>query len=104
MFSAVVDTLEKTDIGLGSIPCAIKLESCSFCGVLMLLVKAELGLDGGTVDAETVKTLPGPFGKFHVLLATVRVNREGYLNVHTSNELCVGELPDVDVVAGDDSG
>ena len=71
--------------------------------MLVLLVKAELGLDGYAVNTEAVETLPCPASQLHVLLATMRVDGEGDLDVHAGNELCVGELPDVNVMAGDDT-
>ena len=70
----------------------------------VLGVKAELGLYRSAVNTETVEALAGTAGQFHVLLTAMRVDREGNLDVHACDELCVGELPDVDVVACDDTG
>lgn len=72
--------------------------------MLVLLVEAELGLDGGTVDAESVKTLSCSASQFHVLLATMGVDGERNLEMHAGNELGIRELPDVDVMASDDTG
>lgn len=71
--------------------------------MLVFRVEAEFGLDGGAVDAEAVKTLSCSAGEFHILLPTMRVDGERDLDVHAGNELGVGQLPDVNVVAGDDS-
>lgn len=70
----------------------------------VLLVEAELGLDGGAVDAEAVEALPGSASQLHVLLTTMRVDGERDLDMHAGDELCVGELPDVNVMAGNNTG
>lgn len=70
----------------------------------VLLVEAELRLDGGAVDAEAVETLPGPTSQLHVLLTTMRVDGERDLDMHAGDELRVGELPDVNVMAGNNTG
>lgn len=70
----------------------------------VLLVEAELGLDGGAVDAKAMETLPGPASQLHVLLTTMRVDGERNLDMHAGDELCVGKLPDVNVMAGDNTG
>lgn len=101
---AVLYALQETDVGLSSVHGAVEVEGGGLCGLLVLLVEAELGLDGGAVDAEPVETLAGAAGEFHILLATMGVDGERDLEVHAGDELGVGELPDVDVVAGDDTG
>lgn len=70
----------------------------------VLLVEAELRLDSGAVDAEAVETLSGPASQLHVLLTTMRVDGERNLDMHAGDELRVGELPDVDVMAGNNTG
>jgi hypothetical protein len=70
----------------------------------VLGVETELGLYRSTVNTETVEALAGTASQFHILLTAMRVDREGNLDVHACNELGVGELPDVDVVACDNTG
>jgi hypothetical protein len=70
----------------------------------VLGVETELGLYRSTVNTETVEALAGTASEFHILLTAMRVDREGNLDVHACNELCVGELPDVDVVACNNTG
>ena len=72
--------------------------------MLVLNVKAKLGLYSGAVNAEGVQALTSPPGELHVLLATVRVDRERHLKMHAGHGLCVRELPDVDVVAAHNAG
>lgn len=55
----------------------------------MLRIEAELGLYSSTVNAETVEALASATSQLHVLLATVRVNGEGNLEVHACDELGV---------------
>lgn len=69
----------------------------------VLLVEAELGLNGGAVDAEAMETLPGPTSQLHVLLTTMRIDGERNLDMHAGDELGVGELPDVNVMAGNNT-
>ena len=83
---------------------AVEGQPGSVFAMAVLLIKAELGLDGGTVDAEAMKTLAGPLCQLHVLRTVVGVKRERYLQVHTGHHLGVGELPNVDVMAAHDSG
>lgn len=103
---AVVDTFEKADVGVGPLQGAVGADSSlrGVVGLLLVLCEAELGLDGGAVDAECMETLAGALGQLHVLLAAVRVDGEGNLEVHARYDLGVGQLPDVDVVAADDAG
>lgn len=68
------------------------------------LVDAELGLDGGAVDAVGVEALTGLLGELHVALAALVGDGEGNLDVHGGDELGVGQLPHVHVVAADDAG
>lgn len=71
----------------------------------MSAVEAELGLDGGAVDAVCVQALADRPGDLHVACcASLGGDVEGDLDVQASDDLGVGELPDVDVVAGDDAG
>ena len=53
------------------------------------LVDAELGLDGGAVDAISVQAFPGLLSKLHVLLSSLFRDGEGNLDMHRSNELRV---------------
>lgn len=69
----------------------------------MLLIETKLGLYRSTVNAESVKALASATSQFHILLATVGVDREGNLKVHACDKLGIGELPYVDMVAGDDT-
>lgn len=72
--------------------------------MLVLRVETEFGLNSGAVDAESVETLASPPCELHILLTAVSVDGEGHLQVHAGDDLGVGELPDVDVVAADDTG
>lgn len=101
---AVVDALEQTRVTFNAVKGAIEGKSVSVCFVPVLLVEAELGLDGGAVDAEAMETLSGPTSQLHVLLPTVRIDGEGNLDMHAGDELRVRELPDVDVMAGNNTG
>jgi hypothetical protein len=69
----------------------------------VLLVETELGLYRSAVNAETVETLAGTSSQFHVLFTTVGVNGERNLEMHACNELGVRELPDVDMMAGNNA-
>lgn len=69
-----------------------------------LLVETELRLNGCAVNTEAVEAFACSSGQFHVLLPTVGVDMEGDLEMHAGDDLRVGELPDVDVVAADDAG
>lgn len=102
--SAVIDALQeaRANLLLGCGP--VEQECRRIAVVLVLGVKAELGLDRGAVDAVAVKTFPGPLGQLHVLLAAVRVDGEGHLEMHAGDNLGIRKLPDVDVVAADDAG
>lgn len=104
---AVVDALEQAEVGVGLVEAragAVEAEPCGAALVAALLVEAELGLDGGAVDAKGVEALSGAAGELHVLLAAVGVDGEGDLEVHARDDFGVGELPDVDMVAADDAG
>ena len=57
------------------------------------------------MDAVGVQALADRLGDLHVArCAPLDGDGEGDLDVQTSDDLGVGELPDVDVVAGDDAG
>lgn len=64
---------------------------------------SELGLDGGAVNTVAVQTLTHTTGQAHVALAAVVGDGEGDLNVQGSDNLGVGQLPDVDVVAAENA-
>ncbi|KAL5346693.1 hypothetical protein ACLOAV_008400 [Pseudogymnoascus australis] len=65
----------------------------------------EAKLDGGAVDAVCVEALAHRLGDFHVAgSAALGGDVESDLNVQAGDDLGVGELPDVGVVAGDDAG
>lgn len=70
----------------------------------MLNIQTKLGLNSGTVNAIAMKTFPSAPRQLHVLLSAVCVNREGDLEMHAGDNLCVRELPDVNMMATDDSG
>lgn len=70
----------------------------------MLNIKTKLGLNSGTVNAIAMETFPSAPGQLHVLLSAVCVNRERDLEMHAGDNLCVRELPDVNMMAADDSG
>lgn len=72
--------------------------------VVVVLVEAELGLDGGAVDAVRVEALPRRPGQLHIPLAALRRDGERNLDVHRSDDLGVRQLPDVDVVAANHPG
>lgn len=81
MLLAVLDTLEQADVWLvhvrlASVEGSIILKGGGLLGVAMLLVEAELGLDGGAMDAESVETLSGSSRKLHILLTAVGVDGE----------------------------
>lgn len=69
-----------------------------------LLAEAELGLDGGAVDAVAVETLADAPGQLHVLFAAELGDGKGHLDVHGGDDLRVRQLPDVDVVAAEHAG
>ncbi|GJD02771.1 hypothetical protein ColKHC_11596 [Colletotrichum higginsianum] len=73
-------------------------------GVVVLVVAAELGLDGGCVNAVGVQALAGALGELHVLLATLGRDGEVDVNVQGGDDLGVRELPNVYVVAAEDTG
>lgn len=85
MSSTVIDTLQKT--GVGSSP--IQGQSRAVDVVQVFLIKTELGLDGGTVNAIGVKALASALSKLHVLGSAVRVDREGHLQMQASHDLGV---------------
>lgn len=72
--------------------------------VVVLGVEAELGLDGGGVDAVGVQAAADSLCQLHVARGALALEVELDLDVQAADELGVAELPDVDVVAGDDAG
>lgn len=76
----------------------------SAAAVIMLGVKAELGLDGGGVNTVGVEAAADGQGELHVACGALALEVEFDLDVQAADELGVAELPDVDVVAGDDAG
>jgi hypothetical protein len=100
---AVVDTFKEAAIPLVWISCTIKGKSSSVGIMSVLSVEAKLGLYSSTVNAETVEALASATSQLHVLLAAMGVNGERNLEVHACDELGVWELPNVDMVAGDDT-
>lgn len=72
--------------------------------VAVAAVEAELGLDGGGVDAVFVEAAPDGAGELHVAGGALAFEVEFDLHVQAGDELDVAELPDVQVVAGDDAG
>jgi hypothetical protein len=56
------------------------------------------------VNAVTVEAFSSSLGQLHVLLATVLINRESNLQMHAGNDLGVGQLPHVYVMATDNTG
>ncbi len=99
---AVFDALEQA--WGGRVGLAVEGQRGRVSQVLVVLIEAELGLDGGAVDTELVKAVAGTLGELHVLFAAVCVDGELNLEVHAGDNLGVGELPDVNVVAADDAG
>lgn len=55
------------------------------------------------MDAEAVEAFSGTFGQLHVLLAAVRVHRKRDLEVHAGDDFGVRQLPNVDMMAADNS-
>ena len=112
---AIVDALQETRAFSSSdtlaqvrrpVRVAGKLPELLLCvlDVVVGLIKTELGLDRSAVNAVGVEALPHPLGEDHVFLASCLGDREGDLDVHRGDNLGVRQLPDVYVVAGDDSG
>lgn len=73
------------------------------CGVVVALVEAEFRLDGGRVDAVCVQTLADRTSELHVARRPLTLEVVVHLHVQGSNQLGIAELPDVEVVAADDS-
>lgn len=69
----------------------------------VLLIEAKLRLNSSAVDAIRMKTLPCAPSQFHVLFTTVGIDGERNLEVHASNELGIGKLPNVDMMTSDDT-
>jgi len=68
------------------------------CRVVVFRVEAELGLDGGRVNAILVKAIANGTSKFHVSCRALALEVKVDLNVQTCNQLGVAQLPDVEVV------
>lgn len=106
---AIVDALEQARhvaLGLSAAPrggVAVEGEGAGLA-MVAALIEAELGLDGGAVDAVGVQALAGLLGELHVLLPALLRDGEGHLDVHRGDELRVRQLPDVYMVAADDAG
>ena len=86
-----------------SVCCSVKGQCGSIVGVLVVAVEAKLRLDSCTMDTEAMQTLPRSLGQLHVLFATVGVDRECDLKVQAGDNLGIGKLPDVNVMAADDT-
>lgn len=71
--------------------------------VVMLGVKTELRLDGGRVDAVGVQAAADGQCQLHVASGAFSLEVELYLDVQATDQLGVAELPDVDVVARDNT-
>lgn len=102
----VVYTLQQTFIPLRGAGVAITIRRPAIgTTVVMSAIEAELGLNGGAVDAVCVEALADGLGDLHVACsAALGGDVESDLDVQAGNDLGVRELPDVDVVAGDDAG
>lgn len=103
--AAVFNALEQASrVGRSSHICGTIKRKLRGFALELLGLEAELGLDGCAVDAVAMEALTRSLGQLHVLCARVGVEREGDLQMHAGDDLGVGELPDVDVVAADDAG
>jgi hypothetical protein len=71
--------------------------------VVVLGIETELGLDGGRVDAVGVKAAADGQCQFHVTSGTFSLEVELDLDVQAADKFGVAELPDVDVVARDNT-
>lgn len=71
--------------------------------VVVVCVEAELGLNGGRVDPILVQAFPNFLGKTHISCRPLAFEVEVHLDVQRRDELRVGELPDVQVMTGDDA-
>ena len=71
--------------------------------VVMLRVETELGLDGGRVDAVGVQAAADGQCQLHVASGTLSLEVELDLDVQATDQFGVAELPDVDVVARDNT-
>lgn len=72
--------------------------------VVMLGVKTELGLDCGRVDAVGVQAAANSQCQLHVASGTFSLEVKLDLDVQAANKFGIAELPDVDVVARDNTG
>ena len=71
--------------------------------VIMLGIETELGLDGGRVDAVGVQAAADSQSQLHVASGTFSLEVKLDLDMQATNQFGVAELPDVDVVAGDNT-
>lgn len=71
--------------------------------VVVLGVETEFGLDGGRVDAIGVEAAADGECQLHVASGTLSLEVEFDLNVQAANQLGVAELPDVKMVARDNT-
>ena len=76
----------------------------SAAAVVVLRVEAELGLDGGGVDAIGVQAAADSECELHVASRALTLEVKLDLDVQAADKLGVAELPDVDVVARHDAG
>jgi len=72
--------------------------------VSMCSFTAELWLDGRRMNAILMETFTDLSSKTHISLRPFALEFERDLHVQRGNELGVGELPDMEMVAGDDVG
>lgn len=101
MAFAVFNALEQA--GGGGVVLAVQGQRSSISKVLVVVTQAKLRLDGGAVDAKLVEAVSCALCELHVLFAAVRIHGELDLEVHAGDNLCVRELPDMNVVAADDT-
>lgn len=73
------------------------------CGVVVLFIKAELWLDGRRVNAVCVQASPNCASELHVACRTLTLEVIVHLHVERSNQFGITELPDMKVVAAQDS-
>lgn len=71
--------------------------------VVVLRVETELGLNGGRVDAIGVQAAADGQCQLHVASGTLSLEVELDLDVQATDQFGVAELPDVDVVARDNT-
>lgn len=72
--------------------------------MIVVGVEAELRLNGGRVDTILVEAVANGTSKFHVSCGTFSLEVKVDLNVQTRDELGVTQLPDMQVMATNDTG